>query len=213
MIKLNFPLLLLFSGTFFLFPSCVHQPSPAKTVIVDSSKPEYKNPYVSYDQSPMDMSYYPVDYPVMKMNKKDSVPPVARVIYSRPHKRGRVIFSNAASSLCQYGKDWRLGANEATEIEFFRNVTISGKNINKGTYVIYCVPEPDKWTIVFNGNLHTWGLHMDSSKDVLRVDVPVKKQVPALEDFTLVFQDAEYGADLLMAWDNVYTTLPISFTK
>jgi hypothetical protein len=40
---------------------------------------------------------------------------VARLIYSRPTKNGRVIFGD----LLEYGKVWRLGANEATEIEFF----------------------------------------------------------------------------------------------
>lgn len=171
------------------------------------------NPYVSIDQSPMDMSYFPVDYPVLKMNKQDTSAPVARVIYSRPHKKNRVIFSNAPNSLCEYGREWRLGANEATELELFRNVTIADKNVAKGTYILYCIPYPDKWVIVLNKNLNTWGLHMDVTKDILRTEIPVKPQLPALEDFTIVFRNAEYGADLLMAWDNVTTSLPIAFSK
>jgi len=40
---------------------------------------------------------------------------MARVIYSRPAKRDRVIFGE----LVKYGEIWRTGANEATEIDFF----------------------------------------------------------------------------------------------
>ncbi|MEO6670859.1 MAG: DUF2911 domain-containing protein [Ferruginibacter sp.] len=184
--------------------------SDAAIIISDTIKSqEALNPYVTNDRSPMDMSYYPHDYPVSKMNGTDTTAPLARVIYSRPQKKGRVIFGNNSKSLCEYGKEWRLGANEATEIEFFRNVIINGKKIEKGRYLIYCIPYPEKWTIILNTNLFTWGLHLDKEKDIFKVDVPVELQAPTVEDFTMLFQPATYGADLLMAWDNVKTTLHI----
>src|SRR4051812_36369771 len=64
------------------------------------------------DKSPMDMSYYPNSYPVLKIQDKITEPLVARVIYSRPQKNGRTIFGE----LLEYGQVWRLGANEASEI-------------------------------------------------------------------------------------------------
>ena len=70
------------------------------------------------DKSPVDISYYPANYPVLKIQDKITEPLAARVIYSRPKKEGRVIFGE----LVEYGKVWRLGANEATEIEFFKPV-------------------------------------------------------------------------------------------
>src|SRR6476620_3840718 len=72
------------------------------------------------DKSPMDMSYYPVNYPILKIQDKATEPLLARVIYGRPQKNGRVIFGE----LVEYGKIWRLGANEATEIEFYKDVKI-----------------------------------------------------------------------------------------
>lgn len=192
--------------------SCKQQvPVPQKIKVTDSSvSVPQKNPYSNIDQSPLDMIYFPEAYPQLKMDRADSRPLVARVIYSRPHKKGRQIFG-AGSSLCPYGKPWRLGANEATEIEFFTNVSIQGKNVAKGSYILYCIPYADRWTIVLNSNLHNWGLHIDQNKDVLRTDIPVMKQVPALEDFTMIFSKAVYGADLLMAWDDVKTILPVEF--
>ena len=52
------------------------------------------NPYALVDVSPMDMSYFPANYPVLKIQDKISESPVARVVYSRPQKAGRVIFGN-----------------------------------------------------------------------------------------------------------------------
>ena len=171
------------------------------------------NPYVQADQSYLDMSWFPVDYPIEKMKGNDSLHLIAKLIYSRPHKKGRILFAESKESLCAYGVPWRLGANEATEIELFENVNIAGQNIPKGSYVLYCIPHADRWTIIFNSNLHTWGLHINQAKDIFKTDVPVLKQEPALEDFTMVFKENTTGADLIMAWDNVKTVLPIVFSK
>ncbi|HRQ50042.1 MAG TPA: DUF2911 domain-containing protein, partial [Agriterribacter sp.] len=61
------------------------------------------------DKSPLDIVYYPPEYPKLKMIGKMPSPPVFRVIYSRPQKNGRKIFG----SVVKYGEHWRLGANEA----------------------------------------------------------------------------------------------------
>ena len=41
------------------------------------------------DKSPMDMSYYPVNYPILKIQDKATEPVVIRLIYSRPQLNGR----------------------------------------------------------------------------------------------------------------------------
>jgi hypothetical protein len=165
------------------------------------------NPYAALDVSPMDMSYYPVDYPKLKMTKAADQPLIARVIYSRPHLQGRELFHG----LLSYGQPWRLGANEATELDLFKNVTIQGKKINEGRYILYCIPRQDKWTIVFNKNIDTWGLKPDSSKDAYHFDIPVTKTNNRVEYFTMVFEQATPGANLIMAWDNVEAKLPLHF--
>ncbi len=186
----------------------------AKLPVVDSLKKVSSNEYVSADQSPMDISYYPTEFPQHKLTGTSKAGmPVARVIYSRPHKKGRVIFSLNEKSLCPYGKPWRLGANEATEIEFFVPVIIDGKNVAAGRYVLYCIPFADKWIIALNSNIDSWGLAIDAGKDILRTEIPVQQQGPALEDFTIVFASASYGADMIMAWDEVKTALPLVFSQ
>lgn len=171
------------------------------------------NSFAPIDRSPMDISYYPVQYPQQKMSGTQTATPLARIIYSRPHKNGRVIFSNNEKSLVRYGQPWRLGANESTEITFFKPVVINGNNLAAGRYVMYCIPFADRWIIAVNGNVDSWGLQVDPTKDLFRTEVPVQEQNPAIEDFTIVFMEATYGADILFAWDQVKILLPVSFSK
>lgn len=110
-----------------------------------------------------------------------------------------------------YGKEWRLGANEATEVEFFKTVFIGEKEITPGRYIMYCIPHPDKWKIIFNKNLFSWGLHIDKTKDVAEVDLAVLKSNSTNEYFTMVFQNAVNGCQLVIAWGDMKTTMPINF--
>jgi Protein of unknown function (DUF2911) len=183
--------------------------SPAKDSVEKTKPDTASNPYVMVDISPMDMSYYPADYPKLKMARQTTQPPVARVIYSRPHLQGRELFHD----VLKYGENWRLGANESTEIDFFRDVMIQGKKIKAGRYILYCILGPAAWTIVINSNIDTWGLQQDSAKDIQRFEIPVTHGNPSLEYLTMVFAKTATGADLIMAWDDVLAKLPVNFNN
>lgn len=160
------------------------------------------------DKSPMDMSYYPNRYPVLKIQDKVTEPPVARVIYSRPQKNGRKVFGE----LLEYGKVWRLGANEATEIEFFKDVKINDKKIKKGRYTMYGIPAETSWTIIINKDNDTWGSYKYNEKnDVVRMELPVQQQTEAVEEFVMIFDKTDTGANLVITWDSVKLNLPIVF--
>lgn len=188
----------------FAFASKAQTQAPLNTSAATTVRQTVKVPEM--DKSPMDMAYFPNDYPILKTQNKATTPPVARVIYSRPQKDNRVIFGQ----LVEYNKVWRLGANEATEIEFFKDVTIGGKKIAKGRYTLYAIPTETKWTIVLNKDTDTWGAFVyDDKKDVLRTDVPVEPLTTPVEAFSMDFTKSSKGMDLFIAWDNVSVTLPI----
>ncbi|MFZ1783626.1 MAG: DUF2911 domain-containing protein [Ferruginibacter sp.] len=207
----------LFAGfifTVFLFAACEQK---SKTVL---PKPDSiripvafnDSSILSIDKSPMDMSYFPEDYPKQKMITPDMPNPVARVIYSRPKKNGRVIFGDSTvkeNVIQRFGQEWRLGANEATEIEFFKPVNINGKNLAAGRYIMYCIPSPDSWKIIFNTNLYSWGLHFDRTKDIAEIDLPIIKNDVSIEYFTLLCQRAGGGFEIVMAWGDMKALLPV----
>jgi hypothetical protein len=161
------------------------------------------------DKSPMDMSYYPVDYPILKIQHKSDAPLIARVIYGRPQKNDRSIYGD----LVPYDMIWRVGANEATEIEFFRDVKIDGKKLLKGRYTLYAIPSAEKWTLVFNKETDTWGAFgYDAKKDILKTDVKVIPRPEILEVFTICFEGTDKNkTSLMIAWDNKEVHLPITW--
>jgi hypothetical protein len=160
------------------------------------------------DKSPMDMSYYPANYPVLKIQDKITEPLVARVIYSRPQRSGRVIFGG----LVKYGEVWRVGANEATEIEFFKHVRIAGKKISKGRYTLYAIVNETSWTLIINKETNTWGsFKYDAKKDLLRVELPVQKTDPLMESFSMQFEKTAGGCSLFIAWENIRISMPVTF--
>ncbi len=160
------------------------------------------------DKSPLDVCYYPDNYPQLKAQGKPTAAPAARVIYSRPQKGNRTIFG----ALIEYGKLWRMGANEATEIEFYQPVTIGGNKIPKGRYTVYAIPESAYWTIIINKETDVWGSFIyKESKDIARIKVPVEMVNESLETLAMKFEkETDKQIKLIIAWDMVKVTLPVS---
>lgn len=162
------------------------------------------------DKSPMDMSYWPANYPILKMSGKAKDVPVARVIYGRPLKSGRDIFGG----IIKYNELWRLGANEASEIEFFKNVKIDGKAVPKGRYTLYCIPTEKKWTLILNKDNFCWGnFSYDAKKDLLRTDVDINRNNETTEAFTIYFDEIKAGAQMVILWDDMKVGLPITVVE
>lgn len=159
------------------------------------------------DKSPMDMSYYPVNYPVLKIQDKVTESLTARVVYSRPQRSGRTIFGG----LVKYGEVWRMGANEATEIEFFKNVRLAGKKISKGRYTLYAITNETSWTIIINKDTDTWGsFKYDPKKDVIRKEVNIQKNDTPVESLGMGFEKTLTGFNLLISWDQVKVSVPFT---
>ncbi|RYZ50559.1 MAG: DUF2911 domain-containing protein, partial [Chitinophagaceae bacterium] len=57
-----------------------------------------------------------------------------------------------------------------------------------------------------------WGaFKYDAKKDVLRVSVPVQKTTEPMDMFSIAFAKATAGADMMIAWDEAYVSLPLRF--
>ncbi len=133
-----------------------------------------------------------------------------KVTYSQPLKRGRVIFGK----LVPYGEVWRTGANEATEITTTKDILINDHLLKAGTYSIFTIPQTDKWTIIINSEVGLWGSYNYNEKlDIMRFDVPVQQNNVNYEAFTLIFEEKNEMADLLMMWDNIKLLIPFKFTN
>lgn len=127
------------------------------------------------------------------------------VRYGRPYKKGRPIFG----SLIPYGKVYRCGADSATTITFDKDVVFGGKPVKAGTYTLFVIPNEQSWTIILNGQLGQWGAFdydKYKDKDVLQVDVPVKKLNQVVEQLTISLPPSSMVID----WDDVEVSVPWS---
>ena len=153
--------------------------------------------FPALDKSPVDISYY-------RMNKQAAI----KVIYSRPQKNGREVFGN----LVPYDKVWRTGANECSEIKFYKDALLAGLEVKAGTYALFTIPGKEKWTIILNNGLDQWGAFgYDAAEDALRVEVPVRPTDEPVEAFAITFSESEDGAvNLVLAWDRTKVEVPVA---
>lgn len=151
------------------------------------------------DASPLDLAFFRPD--------GRNADPAIRVMYSRPQLKGRAMIGDQIP----YGKVWRTGANETTEIKLYADAKIAGQEVAAGTYSLYSIPGEDKWTIILNSKLDTWGAYMyDESKDVLRVEVDGSMADEEAEVFTIMFKPVDGGAHMIMAWGKHRVAVPFT---
>ena len=152
------------------------------------------------DNTPTDIAYLRVD---------DGKEPLVKVVYGRPLKNGNDVFGDQVP----YGKIWRTGANEATEVKFYTDVKFGDKIVQAGTYILHTIPGENEWTIILNSNNDTWGTSFyDETKDVVRIKVPSKK-AEELEMFSIAFKQSIKNTYMVLAWDTTRVNIPLETNK
>ena len=129
-----------------------------------------------------------------------------RVTYSRPSKRGRVIFGETVT----WGEVWRTGANEATHFHTDKDLVIGETEVPAGPYTLWTIPRPEGWTLIINKQTGQWGTVYDPAEDLARI--PMRDEAPAslAEQFTITVEpDSASGAILRLRWDNREAWVPI----
>lgn len=123
--------------------------------------------------------------------------------YSRPAMRGRTIFGD----LVPFGKVWRTGANANTKISFSDDVSIDGKELKKGTYAIYTIPNETSWEVIFYSDATNSGTpaNWDESKVAVKTTAQVDPLPMKIESFTMTFDDVNSDSAVLgILWENTY---------
>ncbi len=152
------------------------------------------------DNAPHDISY---------CRESKTTPPLAKVLYGRPQKNGETVFGN----LVPYNKIWRTGANEATEIKFYRDVKFGDVSVAAGTYVLLTIPGEKEWEIILNSKLDVLGaFQYDPLYNVAKIKIPVSA-AETLESFSIAFKDSNDVVQMVLAWDNTRIRIPLLFEK
>lgn len=81
--------------------------------------------------------------------RANTQPATIRIDFGQPHLRGRQLHSG---NLVPFDSVWRLGANDATTLTTDVALTIGGKDVPRGTYVLQALPTRAGWTLIVNRN-------------------------------------------------------------
>jgi hypothetical protein len=162
--------------------------------------------FAALDKSPMDRAYFPNNF---AHDRKPGEKAIIRVTYSRPQMSGREIMGK----LVPYGKVWRAGANEATEVKFYRDVELTGKQVKAGTYSLFTIPGEKEWTIILSSDLDYWGAYSyKEANDVLRVIGTTAPLDSVVESFTIQFDKKNDNQGIMkLAWDKTVVNVPFKY--
>lgn len=132
--------------------------------------------------------------------------PLVKVIYGRPTTKSDKIFGNKIP----YGKLWRTGANEATEVKLYKDVQFGDTFVKAGTYVLVTIPGEKEWEVILSAQLDVWGaFQYDASADVARIKVPVSK-AEGLKVFSIAFKKVNQNLLLMiLGWGETRVKVPL----
>ncbi len=128
------------------------------------------------------------------------------VAYSRPLKRGRVIFGNVVP----WNQVWRTGANAATVFTTDKDLSFGSTVIPAGKYTLWTVPTPNGAQLIFNSETGQWGTDYHADKDFARVNLTQASANPPVDQFVIGVQPQGTGGVLSFAWDDRRWTAPFT---
>ena len=128
------------------------------------------------------------------------------VDYGRPSRRGRVVFGQVVP----WGRVWRTGANEATQLTTDAPLVIGGRRIPAGTYSLWTVPRRDGATLILNRRTGQWGTHYERTLDLARIEMTRDTLAQPLEQFTIAIEPAVAGGVLRLSWDSTSYFVPLT---
>jgi len=128
------------------------------------------------------------------------------VAYSRPAKRGRVIFGN----IVPWNQVWRTGANAATMFTTDKDLLFGSTVVPAGKYTLWTLPTPTGAKLIFNSQTGQWGTDYHADKDFARVDLISKQVSPPVEQFVIGVVPQGSRGLLHYAWDDREYSIPFT---
>lgn len=139
------------------------------------------------------------------------------ITYGRPYttKPGTTEARKIWGGLVPYGEPWRLGADEATTLITQKPIELGDKTIPAGAYTLYMLPvENGASQLAVSTRLGGWGIPVDTSHDLVQVDLKKEALDKPVNQFTMAVGRAPGGGGVLkIMWEDTEFSVPLTVKK
>ncbi|HKP87240.1 MAG TPA: DUF2911 domain-containing protein [Blastocatellia bacterium] len=116
--------------------------------------------------------------------------------YGRPNLQGRDMLSKA-----QAGTVWRLGMNQATQLETTGDLTVAGKQLKAGKYSLWAKKTGDNtWVLAFHPTVPNWGAPELKEGYVAELPLTMGTAKDSAEQLTISLADMKGKAGIKIQW-------------
>ena len=139
------------------------------------------------------------------------------ITYGRPYsaRGGKGEPRKIWGGLVPWDKADRLGADEATLILLQHPIEVQGKTIPAGAHTLYIVPsESGPSKLAFSSNIGKWGIPVDETRDIARVDLKKETLDQQVDQLTIAIDNAPpSGGVIRIMWEKTQFSLPFTVKK
>jgi hypothetical protein len=136
--------------------------------------------------------------------------------YGRPYaaKGGKGEARKIWGGLVPWGKADRLGADEATLIVLQHPIEIGGKTIPAGAHTLYMVPsETGPSKLAFSSHVGKWGVPVDETKDIARVDLKKEPLDEEVNQLTIALENHQTNGLIKIKWEKTQFSVPFTVKR
>lgn len=124
-------------------------------------------------------------------------------------KRSREIFG----AVVPWGRVWRTGANEPTQLTINKPIYFNGKELPAGHYSIFTLPAKEGWQLIINKQTDMWGTDHDAANDLMRIPMQTTALPTPVEMMIIeITKEGDKGI-LSVSWDQVKAFVPFTVKK
>jgi hypothetical protein len=140
------------------------------------------------------------------------------ITYGRPYSKSPKDGSMRKiwGGLVPWDKADRLGADEATLLLTQKPLVFGDTTIPAGAYTLYIVPsENGASKLAFSSNLGKWGVPVDETHDVARVDLVKKPLDQSVDQLTIAVENdpVSGGGVIKIQWEQTEFDAPFTVAK
>jgi tetratricopeptide (TPR) repeat protein len=122
--------------------------------------------------------------------------------------RGRKVMGDMVA----YGKPWRTGANAPTKIKTGEDLEFAGYRVKAGEYLIYTIPDKDKWEVVMSSATGSWTADgFPREFDVARFKIKPSVTNEDCQTFSIQIKDITYNTcKIEILWERAKLVIPVT---